>query len=67
MADHIDSVAPLLLKPEAVAKRLQFGRSKTYQLMREGAIPSVLIGGSRRVRARDLERFVERLGEPPAA
>jgi excisionase family DNA binding protein len=59
MASNTDR--PLLIKVESVAEKLQFGRSKTYALLREGVIPSVLVGGSRRVRARDLEKYVEGL------
>lgn len=48
----------LLLTPEEVAERLALGRSTIYELMRAGRIPSVKIGGSRRVTVRALEAFV---------
>ena len=60
-------IQPLLLKPEAVASALSWGRSKTYRLLREGVIPSVKVMGSRRVRVADLEAYVESLGEPDPA
>ncbi len=52
----------LLTIPEA-AERLGLSRSQVYIIMRRGELPSVRIGRSRRVAARDLERFVERLRE----
>lgn len=61
MANSGDRPATLLLKPETVAERLQLGRSKTYELLRTGVIPSVRLGSSRRVKAHDLEAYVARL------
>jgi excisionase family DNA binding protein len=61
MAQNTEPAGPLLLKPEAVAQRLSFGRSKTYALLRRGEIKSYLVGGSRRVKASDVELFVENL------
>jgi excisionase family DNA binding protein len=48
----------LLLKVPEVAARLSMSRGKVYELIRSGALPSVLIDRSRRIRARDLEDFV---------
>jgi excisionase family DNA binding protein len=39
----------LLLKPEDAARRLGVGRSKTYELLRSGELPSVRIGRSVRI------------------
>jgi excisionase family DNA binding protein len=50
-----------LLTPEEAARRLRIGRTFIYQLLREGAIPSVKIGRVRRVRVRDVDKFVEKL------
>jgi excisionase family DNA binding protein len=60
-----------LLRPEDVAKRLQVGRSKVYDLMRCGQLRSVKVGGSRRVTLAALAEFVAALdrgsgGEPAA-
>ena len=52
----------LLLKVPEVAARLSMSRGKVYELIRSGALPSVRIDRSRRVRARDLEAFVGSLG-----
>ena len=54
----------LLLKPDEVAQMLGLGRSKTYQLIKDGAIPSIQIGGSIRVPADSLNRWIEELVEP---
>ena len=60
--DITDSTIPaLLLTPEQVATALSWGRSKTYQLLARGEIPSVLVGSSRRVRVSDLEAYVDGL------
>ena len=50
-----------------VAAALSVGRSKVYELVRSGALPSVRIGGSRRVRGEDLATYVDSLERVPAA
>ena len=47
-----------LLTASQVAKRLNVSRSHVYNLMNMGEIPTVCIGGSRRVRPEDLEWFI---------
>jgi len=44
-----------------VAAALGVGRTKVYELVRSGALPSVRIGGSRRVRGEDLATYVDSL------
>lgn len=44
-----------------VTAALSVGRSKVYELVRSGALPSVRIGGSRRVRGEDLADYVDSL------
>lgn len=51
----------LLLRVEEAAERLGLKRSATYVLIQSGRLPSVKIGGSRRVAVADLAEFVERL------
>ncbi len=51
----------LLLKVEDAARLLSLGRSFTYSLISKGELPSVKIGGARRVALADVERFIERL------
>ena len=48
----------LLLRIPEVADRLTMSRTKVYELIQSGALPSVRIDRSRRVRVRDLEAFV---------
>lgn len=47
----------LLTVPEAGAA-LSISRSKVYELLESGSIPSVYIGRSRRIRVSDVEDFV---------
>jgi len=55
--------AKLLLTVTEAASRLSLGRSKTYELVRAGVIPSVRITGSRRIKVSDLLVYVAALGE----
>jgi excisionase family DNA binding protein len=59
--ERLESVPSTLLTVEEAARSLRLGRSKTYQLISRGTLPSVQIDGSRRVRVTDLAEFVERL------
>lgn len=43
-----------------VAHRLHLSRSRVYNLMQTGTIPTVQIGKSRRVRPQDLDAYIER-------
>ncbi len=56
----------LLVTVREAGRRLGVGRSTTYQLLRQGALPSVLIGSSRRIAVKDLEAFIDRLRERAA-
>lgn len=51
------SVPHLLFTPEQAAEALGVGRTKLYELLREGSLASVMVGGSRRIRRSDLDRF----------
>lgn len=53
----------LLLTVTEAASLLSLGRSKTYELVRAGVIPSVRITGSRRIKVFDLLGYVAALGE----
>ena len=48
-----------LLTAADVSFRLHLSRSCTYDLMSSGALPTVRIGRSRRVRSEDLEAFIK--------
>lgn len=51
----------LLVTPEVAANRLSVGRSKVYELIRTGELPSIKIGGCRRITTEALEAFVQRI------
>ncbi len=48
----------MLLKVPDVVDCLGVSRAKIYELMASGELPSVRVGGSRRIRAEDLDAFV---------
>ena len=48
----------MLLKVPDVVACLGISRAKVYELMASGELTSVRVGGSRRIRASDLESFV---------
>ncbi len=49
-----------LLRAKDVAQRLNISRSKAYQLMQSGDIPTVRFSGTVRVLQRDLDEFIQR-------
>jgi excisionase family DNA binding protein len=52
-----------LLRVEQAAHWLGVGRTKAYELVHRGTLPSVTIGRSRRIAVSALEAFVEQLIE----
>ncbi len=56
---------PLLLRVEEVAKQLQVGRNKVYELAAEGKIPSLYVGRKLRIPSEELrERIREAVRTP---
>lgn len=53
----------MLITVEEAAERLGLGRTFTYTLIRRGDLPSVKVGGARRVAVVDLEQFIDRVRE----
>ena len=53
------TVAPLLYTPEEAAELLRLGRSRIYELLASGQLPSLTIGRSRRIPADALRAWVE--------
>lgn len=49
---------PLLLRVDEVARLIRLGKSKTWELVNQGEIPSVKIGKSRRVPAAALHAWI---------
>jgi excisionase family DNA binding protein len=56
----------LLLTPTEAAETLGIGRSKLYELLRAGAVESVLIGTARRIPADALAAYIAGLREQVA-
>jgi len=54
------------LKVPEVAKVLRIARSRAYELVGSGEIPSVRIGRSVRVRRKDLDKCLEDWRQPTA-
>ena len=48
----------VLLTPVEAATALGIGRSKLYELLQSGRLPSVRIGACRRIPAASIHRFV---------
>jgi excisionase family DNA binding protein len=53
------SPTKLLLTVTEASQVLAISRSKFYELLNSGCLPSVYIGRSRRIRMTDLEEFVK--------
>lgn len=53
----------LLFTVAEVAEVLSIGRSKVYEMVGQGVIPSVKIDGCRRIKAAALREYVAGLGE----
>jgi excisionase family DNA binding protein len=51
-------VAKLLLRVNEAADALSLGRSKAYELVRSGALPSVRVGRSLRIPVAALETWI---------
>jgi excisionase family DNA binding protein len=56
-----EPVVRLLYRISEAALALGLSRAKVYELINSGALQSVRIDGSRRIRAADLEAFVASL------
>jgi excisionase family DNA binding protein len=60
LSNNVKINAEPLLTVADISFRLHLSRSCSYALMQSGALPTVRIGKSRRVRLQDLEAFIER-------
>lgn len=54
-------MSKLTLSINEVAEQLSIGRTTVYRLVKCGELPSFKIGRSRRVSAKSLEEFVQRM------
>jgi excisionase family DNA binding protein len=59
--NNSEPVARLLYRVTDAAEALSLSRAKVYELITSRALRSVRIDGARRIRAADLEAFVESL------
>jgi excisionase family DNA binding protein len=57
-SDRGQAAVKLLLTITEASQVLAISRSKLYELLNSGNLPSVHIGRSRRIRVKDLEDFV---------
>jgi excisionase family DNA binding protein len=53
-----------LMSPEELGKLLGLGRTRTYELLSAGIIPSVRIARLRKVRRTDVDKFIQSRLEP---
>jgi excisionase family DNA binding protein len=58
--------ATMLLTVEETATQLRIARRRVFEMIRDGSLPSVKIGRSRRIRSSDLAAYVANL-EPADA
>lgn len=52
-------VERMLLKPQEAAEALGIGRTKLYELLKRGVLPSVKVGASLRVPVQGLKTWTE--------
>ncbi len=64
-ASHADSVPLLMLTIDQVKAAVNLSEDTLREVMRSGALPSVLVGRARRIRWSDLQNWVA--GLPQAA
>jgi excisionase family DNA binding protein len=64
--EQVDDQRHEYLKVPEVAEVLRIARSRAYELVGEGEIPSVRIGRSVRVSRKELERWLEEQRQPSA-
>ncbi len=52
------------LKVPEMAKELRIARSRAYELVQDGEIPSIKIGRSVRINRKELEKWLEEQHQP---
>ena len=62
----MDEQHPEWLKVPEVAKALRIARSRVYELISSGEIPSIRIGRSVKVSRKELDRWLEEQRQPNA-
>jgi|HubBroStandDraft_1064217.scaffolds.fasta_scaffold268341_1 excisionase family DNA binding protein len=59
MSKSLPDLEPLLYKPGEVAKLLGLSRTRTYEMIKAGEIPAILVAGMLRVRGKSLAKWIE--------
>lgn len=54
----LQNIEPLLLEVNAACRKLSLCRSTLYEMMRDGAIAYVQVGGRRRIPSSEINRIV---------
>jgi excisionase family DNA binding protein len=62
MRNATRDIEPLLYSVTHVAKLIGFGRTKTYQLVQAGNIPSIRVEGRTRIKRTVLDDWIARQG-----
>ena len=62
MSDHI---SPILMSITTVAKLIGFSRTKTYEMVQAGKIPSIIVEGRLRVTRQDLDSWIAQQPRAP--
>jgi len=60
-AGETENFEPLLVSPKTAAQLLDISRSRVFELMASGQIPSVTLGRSRRIRLDALRAWIDGL------
>jgi excisionase family DNA binding protein len=60
VARHEPAVEPLVVRPREACKMLSIGRTRLYELLRDGEIESYRHGRSRRIPIASIRRFIGR-------
>jgi excisionase family DNA binding protein len=61
--EHLDT--DVFISPEELMRYLKLGRTKVYELLAQGTIPSYLVGRLRRVKREDVDRWLEAQKQVP--
>jgi excisionase family DNA binding protein len=59
MRSYINTVQPLLFSIPTVAKMIGFSRTKTYQMVQERKIPSIIVEGKLRITRQALLEWID--------
>jgi excisionase family DNA binding protein len=57
------SVDPLYVTPPKAARMIGIGRTKVYELIRDGRLPATLLDGRYLIKVADIRKFMESLPE----